>query len=62
MEQNNHIQGVTSTKSCQRIGEMARKQGYNVIKFKSYRGDGINYVIFDNFDSILSPRNVTPVD
>ncbi|MCR4802100.1 MAG: hypothetical protein K5895_03745 [Lachnospiraceae bacterium] len=24
--------------------------------------DGINYVIYNDFENILSPRNVTPVD
>ena len=57
-----HVQNLTSTKACQNIGKIARTKGYNVIKFKSYRGDGINYVIYNNFDDILSPRNVTPVD
>lgn len=41
---------------------MAREQGYSVIKFQSYRGDGIHYVIFNNFDEILAPRIVVPVE
>lgn len=41
---------------------MAQEQGYNVIKFESYRGDGIIYVICKNFDEILSPRIVVPVE
>lgn len=57
-----YVQNLTSTKACQNIGELARTKGYNVIKFQSYRGDGINYVIYNNFEDILSPRNVTPVD
>lgn len=57
-----YVQNLTSTKACQNIGELARTKGYNVIKFQSYRGDGINYVIYNNFENILSPRNVTPVD
>jgi hypothetical protein len=58
----NFIQDVTSTRECQIIGELAEKQGYTVIKFKSYRGSGINYVVFDNFKKILSARMVTPID
>lgn len=57
-----YVQNLTSTKACQNIGELARTKGYNVIKFQSYRGDGINFVIYNNFENILSPRNVTPVD
>ena len=58
----NFIQDVTPTRECQKIGELAEKQGYTVIKFKSYRGSGTNYVIFDNFKKILSARMVTPID
>lgn len=58
----NYVQNLTSTKSCQNIGELAKEKGYNVIKFQSYRGSGNNYVIFDEFDSILSPKIVTPVE
>lgn len=57
-----YVQNLTSTKACQNIGEIARSEGYNVIKFQSYRGDGINYVIYDDFANILSPRNVIPVE
>lgn len=57
-----YVQNLTSTKACQNIGTLAREQGYSVIKFQSYRGDGINYVIYNNFDNILSPRNVKPVN
>ncbi|QNU65409.1 hypothetical protein EHE19_010710 [Ruminiclostridium herbifermentans] len=58
----NFIPDVTSTRDCQKIGELAEKQGYTVIKFKSYRGSGINYVIFDDFKKILSAKMVTPID
>ena len=61
-EQWGYVQNLTSTKACQNIGTLAREQGYSVIKFQSYRGDGINYVIYNNFDNILIPRNVTPVN
>ncbi len=57
-----YVQNLTSTKACQNIGEIARTKGYNVIKFQSYRGDGINYVIYNDFENILLPRNVTPID
>ncbi len=57
-----YIQNLTSTEACQEIGELARNQGYNVIKFQSYRGEGINYVIYNNFDDIITPQMVTPVD
>ena len=57
-----YVQNLSSTKACQNIGELARQKGYSVIKFQSYRGSGINYVIFNNFDNILTPQMVTPID
>lgn len=57
-----YVQNLTSTEACQDIGTLARNQGYNIIKFQSYRGDGINYVIYNNFENILVPRMVTPID
>ena len=54
--------GLTSTNACQEIAETAQIQGYNVIKFESYRGGGINYVVYSNFEEILIPRIVTPID
>ena len=58
----NFASGLSTTNACQRISEAARLQGYNVIKYKSYRGSGNNYVIFDSFESVLAPQMVTPVD
>lgn len=58
----NFVQNRTSLEWCQAIGDTARAQGYSVIKVQSYRGNGINYVIFDNFDKILTPRMVVPVE
>lgn len=58
----NYVQNLTSTDACQDIGAAAKLQGYNVIKFQSYRGDGINYVIYNNFEDIVVPRIVTPVE
>ncbi len=57
-----YVQNLTSTEACQEIGALARNQGYNIIKFQSYRGNGINYVIYNNFEDILVPRIVTPID
>lgn len=57
-----YVQGDTSTQACQIIGEIARQEGYNGIKFQSYRGSGTNYVIFNNHDSILSARMIMPID
>jgi len=53
---------LTSTNACQDIAEVAKAQGYNVIKFESYRGGGANYVVFNNFEEVLIPRIVTPID
>ena len=58
----NYTAKVTSTSACQEIADVARMQGYNLIKFESYRGEGINYAIYSNFEDILVPRIVTPVD
>ena len=57
-----YIPRLTSTAACKEIGELARNKGYDAIIFQSYRGDGINYVIYNNFDDILTPRIVTPID
>lgn len=57
-----YVQNCTSTEACQEIGAAARTQGYNVIKFQSYRGNGVSFVVFSNFDDILVPRIVTPID
>jgi len=57
-----YVRNLTSTNSCQEIGAAAKLQGYNVIKFQSFRGDGINYVIYGNFEDIVVPRIVTPVE
>jgi len=56
-----YSQGNSSLLECQKIAEQALDKGYNVIKVQSYRSDGINYIIYDNFDEILSPQMVTPV-
>ena len=58
----NYVHSLTSIESCREIGELARNQGYSVIIYQSYRGEGINYVVFNNFDEILSPRIVTPIN
>jgi hypothetical protein len=58
----NYVQNGTSTKECQSIGEIAQSQGYSVIKCQSYRGSGINYVIYNDFENILSAKMVTPVE
>ena len=55
------VQDLTSTKACQKIGDLAKTQGYSTIKFQSYRGNGINYVLYNNFEEILTPKIVTQV-
>ena len=45
----------------QAIALKARKAGYDVIKFKSFRAGGANYAVIDNFKKLLSPQNVSPV-
>ena len=46
---------------CQEIAKKALNEGYNVIKVHSYRGEGVNCIIFDNFDEILNPMFVIPI-
>jgi hypothetical protein len=36
--------------SASSIGERAQKSGYNVIRFNSERGVGVNYVVFENLN------------
>ena len=43
------------------IADRARAAGYNAIAFPSTKGPGINYAIFDNFSTILTPQAVAPV-
>ena len=57
-----YIQSKSSIIDCQSIADRALDEGYNVIKVQSYRGKGINYIIYDDFDEILSPQMVTPVE
>lgn len=56
-----YIQNESTLLECQSIAERALNEGYNVIKVQSYRSNGINYIIYDNFDDILLPQMVTPV-
>jgi hypothetical protein len=43
------------------VAAKARLAGYNVIKFHSLRGDGINYAVLDNFEKLLIPKMVVPI-
>ena len=47
--------------ATQAIAQRAREAGYNVIKFPSLRGEGNNFAVLDNFDTLLSPQMVVPV-
>lgn len=57
----NYSPGKSSILECHNIAEKALDEGYNVIKVQSYRDNGINYVIYDNFDEILQPQMVIPI-
>lgn len=57
-----YVAKMTHPEACREIGALAKTQGYDAIVFESYRGEGINYVIYNNFDDILSPRIVTPIE
>lgn len=43
------------TEEAIKIAISARAQGYTVIKFRSYRAEGVNYVIFQTL-KIYYPR------
>ncbi|HEX3045810.1 MAG TPA: RHS repeat-associated core domain-containing protein [Bacillota bacterium] len=51
----------STVQECQLIGSKAQALGYDVIAFPSFRGSGINFVIYDNFDDILQPQMISPV-
>jgi len=44
----------------QSIAERAVSKGFNAIRFNSARAEGVNFVIFDNFENILKPKMVIP--
>jgi hypothetical protein len=56
-----YAQQQSTLLDCQSIADKALTEGYNVIKVQSYRADGINYIIYDNFDDILTPKMVMPI-
>ena len=56
-----YIQQNSSLLECQSIANRALDEGYNVIKVQSYRSNGTNYIVYDNFDDILTPQMVTPI-
>ncbi|NBF11540.1 PAAR domain-containing protein [Pseudomonas sp. Fl4BN1] len=54
--------GPISAKT-QQIGVDAGDQGYNVIRFGSERDPGgVNHAVLDNFNEILTPQMITPVE
>lgn len=46
--------------ATQAIGRKAINAGFNVIKFPSIRGPGINFGVLSNFDNLLIPRMIVP--
>ncbi|MCU7647287.1 RES family NAD+ phosphorylase [Pseudomonas aestus] len=55
--------GGPITSKTQQIGMDAKDQGYNVIRFGSERDPGgVNQAVLDNFNEILTPQIVTPVE
>jgi len=55
--------GTSSYEETRTIGLKARAEGYNMIRFNSTKGAGVNYAIFDNtdFSQVLKPIMITPV-
>lgn len=62
-----YVEDVNATTAHQALAQRAMEQGYNAIKFHSYRGSGYNYALLDNplnpfnFDEWLIPQMVSPV-
>jgi hypothetical protein len=48
--------------ATQQIGDRAMADGYNAIRFPSLRGDGSNYAVLTDFNTVLSPQMITPVE
>lgn len=45
----------------QNIATRAKEQQYNVIRFRSERGEGSNIAVLNNFKLVLSPQMITPI-
>ena len=55
--------GGPITSETQAIGAAARRDGFNVIRFYSERDIGkINNAVLEDFNEILKPQIVTPVE
>ena len=52
--------GGPISSQTQMIGARALDEGYNVIKFNSLRGKGVNYAVLDDFNELLTPKMITP--
>lgn len=53
---------ICDTSFCQELARQAQDEGYNVIMAPSYRGSGTNYIIYSNFEDILSPTSIVPIN
>ena len=62
-----YVHDVDGYLDHQALADRAVEQGYNAIKFNSYRGAGANYAFLDNplnpfdFEQWLIPQMVSPV-
>ena len=57
------VDEVSETVSHQAIGQRAASEGYNAIRFRSFRGDAVNHALFRsfNFSDWLKPVEITLV-
>ena len=61
-----YIEDATAYSSHQALAQRAMQEGYNVIKYGSFRGPGFNYALLDNplnpfnYDEWLIPLMVSP--
>ena len=57
-----YVQDVKAYTEHQALARRALAQGYNMVKYQSYRGAGNNYALLENFDfnSGLTPLMISP--
>jgi hypothetical protein len=57
-----HSGSSNRSRRSRSIGSRAVADGYNAIRFPSLRSEGSSYAVLDDFDTVLSPQMITPVE
>lgn len=53
--------GGSITDKTKALGNRAKEQGFNVIKFNSERNTGgVNHAVLGDYDTVLKPQTVVP--